>query len=164
MEKSLSWSGFSEVPLLRALARPARSALRLTMPPPHSPHFMSPDNKWRGRRRSQKASFLPPNFLDSSLAYVRRYYGLLDVFVYPRHRMRLTDLVTPLKPLEAMAQGKLVFASDVGGHQELIKHGKTGYLFPADDKAGLVRALEDLFSQRSSASLYDRLYKQLIRT
>jgi glycosyltransferase involved in cell wall biosynthesis len=29
----------------------------------------------------------------------------------------LTDLVTPLKPLEAMAQGKLVAASDVGGHR-----------------------------------------------
>lgn len=80
---------------------------------------------------------------------VRRYYSLPDVLVYPRHRMRLTDLVTPLKPLEAMAQGKLVLASDVGGHQELIEDGKTGYLFPADDRAGLVRALQDLFARRA---------------
>lgn len=80
---------------------------------------------------------------------VERYYGLLDVLVYPRHRMRLTELVTPLKPLEAMAQGKLVFASDVGGHQELIEDGKTGFLFPAGDKAGLVRALHDLFARRA---------------
>jgi hypothetical protein len=35
--------------------------------------------------------------------------------------MRLTELVTPLKPLEAMAQGRLLVASDVGGHRELIR-------------------------------------------
>ena len=48
---------------------------------------------------------------------VERYYSLVDILAYPRKRMRLTDLVTPLKPLEAMAQGKLVAASDVGGHR-----------------------------------------------
>ena len=38
-------------------------------------------------------------------AQVQRYYDLVDVLAYPRHSMRLTELVTPLKPLEAMAQG-----------------------------------------------------------
>ena len=47
---------------------------------------------------------------------VQRYYNLVGIFVYPRLPMRLTDLVTPLKPLEAMAQGHLLVASDVGGH------------------------------------------------
>jgi glycosyltransferase involved in cell wall biosynthesis len=61
------------------------------------------------------------------------YYDLLDVLVYPRLSMRLTDLVTPLKPLEAMAQGRILAASDVGGHLELITDGKTGVLFRADD-------------------------------
>ncbi|GAA3250140.1 hypothetical protein GCM10020258_04810 [Sphingomonas yabuuchiae] len=46
---------------------------------------------------------------------VERYYSMVDILAYPRKKMRLTDLVTPLKPLEAMAQGKLVAASDVGG-------------------------------------------------
>lgn len=68
---------------------------------------------------------------------VGRYYGLVDMFVYPRKSMRLTELVTPLKPLESMAQGKLVAASDVGGHRELIRDGETGFLFPADDAAAL---------------------------
>jgi PEP-CTERM/exosortase A-associated glycosyltransferase len=80
---------------------------------------------------------------------VQRFYGLLDVFAYPRHRMRLTDLVTPLKPLETMAQGKLVLASDVGGHRELIADGKTGILFPADDADGLAQALRQVFDKRS---------------
>jgi PEP-CTERM/exosortase A-associated glycosyltransferase len=68
---------------------------------------------------------------------VQQYYDLLDVLVYPRLSMRLTDLVTPLKPLEAMAQGRILAASDVGGHRELIADGKTGVLFKADDPVSL---------------------------
>jgi glycogen synthase len=75
---------------------------------------------------------------------VSRYYDLIDVLAYPRHSMRLTELVTPLKPLEAMAQGKLFVASDVGGHRELVEHQKTGVLFKADDANALAAALSDL--------------------
>ena len=68
---------------------------------------------------------------------VNRYYDLIDVLVYARHPMRLTNLVTPLKPLEAMAQGRLMVASDVGGHKELIQDGKTGVLFHAGSAGDL---------------------------
>jgi PEP-CTERM/exosortase A-associated glycosyltransferase len=68
---------------------------------------------------------------------VQRYYNLVDVLAYPRLKMRLTDLVTPLKPLEAMAQGRLLIASDVGGHRELIEDGKTGMLFEAGNPDAL---------------------------
>jgi PEP-CTERM/exosortase A-associated glycosyltransferase len=81
---------------------------------------------------------------------VHNYYSLVDVLVYPRKSMRLTDLVTPLKPLEAMAQGKLVLASDVGGHRELIEPGVTGSLFAADDPAALAQAIVDLLDDRES--------------
>jgi len=74
-------------------------------------------------------------------ADVGRYYDLIDLLVYPRHSMRLTELVTPLKPLEAMAQGRIFLASDVGGHKELIRHGQTGWLFRADDVSALVEAV-----------------------
>jgi len=77
---------------------------------------------------------------------VDRYYSLVDVLVYPRKRMRLTELVTPLKPLEAMAEGKLVAASDVGGHRELITDGETGALFRADDPKALATSVLDLLA------------------
>ena len=80
---------------------------------------------------------------------VERYYALADVVCYPRKAMRLTDLVTPLKPLEAMAQGKLVAASSVGGHRELIEDGTTGTLFAPDDPAQLARAMVDLLTDRT---------------
>ena len=79
---------------------------------------------------------------------VEHYYAQVDVLAYPRKAMRLTDLVTPLKPLEAMAQGRLVAASSVGGHRELIEDGVTGTLFAPDDPAALAAALADLFANR----------------
>lgn len=77
---------------------------------------------------------------------VTDYYSLIDVFVCPRRRMRLTELVTPLKPLEAMAAGIPVLASDVGGLAELIEHDSTGLLFRADDAAAFVREAVNLAS------------------
>lgn len=68
---------------------------------------------------------------------VHKYYDLVDLLVYARHSMRLTELVTPLKPLEAMAQGRIFVASDVGGHLELIRDGETGFLFRAGDSQSL---------------------------
>ncbi len=78
---------------------------------------------------------------------VERYYSLCDIMAYPRKASRLTELVTPLKPLEAMAQGKIVAASNVGGHRELIEHGLTGALFDPDDPAACARALSELLAQ-----------------
>lgn len=69
-------------------------------------------------------------------------YALVDVLVYPRYPLRLTELVTPLKPLEAMAMGKALVASDVGGHKELIRHNETGLLFTAGDGDALTAQLE----------------------
>ncbi len=73
-------------------------------------------------------------------------YAMIDILAYPRRSMRLTELVTPLKPLEAMAMGKVLIASDVGGHKELITHGETGILFPAGDVAALARELVRLIA------------------
>jgi PEP-CTERM/exosortase A-associated glycosyltransferase len=79
---------------------------------------------------------------------VQDYYNLIDILVYPRMPMRLTDLVAPLKPLEAMAQGRIVVASDVGGHRELIQHGKTGYLFEAGGAVALAETISLLVKNR----------------
>lgn len=81
---------------------------------------------------------------------VNMYYDLLDVLVYPRLPMRLTELVTPLKPLEAMAQGRILAASDVGGHLELIEDGKTGVLFKAADPVSLANKVGDLLEQQDT--------------
>jgi glycogen synthase len=82
-------------------------------------------------------------------AEVQRYYELIDVLAYPRLPIRLTELVTPLKPLEAMAQGRIFVASNVGGHRELIRHGDTGYLCPAGDSTALAQGLADALADQA---------------
>lgn len=81
---------------------------------------------------------------------VENYYSLIDILAYPRKTMRLTELVTPLKPLEAMAQGRLVAASSVGGHRELIEDGMTGTLFPPGDPQAIAEALAGLLAGRDN--------------
>lgn len=93
---------------------------------------------------------------------VQQYYDLVDIFVYPRLSMRLTELVTPLKPLEAMAQGRLVIASDVGGHKELIKDRVTGYLFPANDASSLASTVKNLLEQRAEWPAMRKTARQFV--
>jgi PEP-CTERM/exosortase A-associated glycosyltransferase len=114
---------------------------------------------------------------------VNDYYSLIDVFICPRLKMRLTDLVTPLKPLESMAMGKTVLASDVGGHKELIDNERTGVLFKAENSDDLVaqsvrlandaklraelgeagrRFVNDERSWAKLAELYVDIYSQLL--
>jgi PEP-CTERM/exosortase A-associated glycosyltransferase len=80
---------------------------------------------------------------------IDRYYGVVDLLVYPRKSKRITELVTPLKPLEAMAMERLVVASDVGGHRELIRDGETGRLFRAGDAHDLAAVALELLQDRS---------------
>ncbi len=75
-------------------------------------------------------------------------YALIDILAYPRYSMRLTELVTPLKPLEAMAMGKALVASEVGGHKELIKDLKTGLLFSAGNAEHLFEKIELILQDR----------------
>jgi len=83
-------------------------------------------------------------------AEIISYYSIMDVLVYPRKSIRLTELVTPLKPLEAMALGIPVIGSDIGGLRELINHGVTGLLFKSGD---LIDLKEKIISLRNNSDL-----------
>ncbi len=80
---------------------------------------------------------------------IGKYYGLVDLFVLPRRSNRLTDLVTPLKPLEIMARAKPVLASDCGGHRELIVQGENGFLFDAGSVEKMAEGIATLAARRS---------------
>lgn len=88
---------------------------------------------------------------------IARYYSVVDITVYPRRSLRLTELVTPLKPLEAMAFGKPVLASAVGGIRELVEDGKTGLLFEPESVSDFCRQAERMIV---SPALCDSLSKQ----
>jgi PEP-CTERM/exosortase A-associated glycosyltransferase len=95
---------------------------------------------------------------------VGRYYGEIDVLAYPRHKMRLTETVTPLKPLEAMAQGRLLVASDVGGHRELIRDGENGFLFESGSAAALGAAVAKVATLPDKGAAIRRNARQFVET
>jgi PEP-CTERM/exosortase A-associated glycosyltransferase len=68
---------------------------------------------------------------------IRKFYSIIDIFVIPRTNKRVNNLVTPLKPLEAMAMGKAVLASDVKALTEIVEDGRTGLVFEADNRDSL---------------------------
>jgi glycosyltransferase involved in cell wall biosynthesis len=77
-------------------------------------------------------------------ARVRAYHAVLDVFVVPRTPDRVCQLVTPLKPVEAMASGLPVVVSSVRALAEIVQDGETGLLFPPLDAGALADQLKQL--------------------
>jgi PEP-CTERM/exosortase A-associated glycosyltransferase len=79
---------------------------------------------------------------------VASWYSIMDVLAYPRIRAVITERVTPLKPLEAMALGKVCIGSDVGGLTELIINGTTGIIFPSGNAEALAATLMGLMDDQ----------------
>lgn len=77
-------------------------------------------------------------------------YQGLDCIVIPRRRSLLTMIVTPLKPLEAMAFKKLVVVSDVQGLVEVIGENSQALKFRSDDPDDLVKVLENILRMESN--------------
>ena len=72
------------------------------------------------------------------------YYRMIDVFVVPRTKDRVSRLVTPLKPYEAMAMEKALVVSSVEALREIVVDGETGRTFTAEDATSLADVLEPL--------------------
>ncbi|PJI94256.1 glycosyltransferase [Luteimicrobium subarcticum] len=91
---------------------------------------------------------------------VERYYSLVDVAPFPRRSTTVTELVSPLKPFEAMASGKLVVASDVAALAEIVRDGETGRTFRKGSAEDLARVLDEVLddpdgSQRTATQGLD---------
>ena len=84
---------------------------------------------------------------------IRDWFDALDVFALPRIDSRVTRLVSPLKPVESMARGVPVVASDLPALAELIGSGERGVLVTPDDPAALAKGLAELIDDRLRAGL-----------
>ena len=73
---------------------------------------------------------------------VQRYYSLIDIAPLPRKGLRVCELVSPLKPFEAMASGKVLITSSVQALAEIVDDGKTGLVFEKDNAKDLAAKLE----------------------
>lgn len=73
---------------------------------------------------------------------VGAFYRMIDVFVVSRPDTRVTRLVTPLKPLEAMSHGCATIVSDLPALNELVEDGRTGRTFQPDSERALAEVIE----------------------
>ena len=73
---------------------------------------------------------------------VQRYYSLIDIAPLPRKGLRVCELVSPLKPFEAMGAGKVLVTSSVRALEEIVQDGVTGLVFEKDNAADLAEKLE----------------------
>lgn len=79
---------------------------------------------------------------------VAQWYSLIDIAPFARKPQMVTELVSPLKPLEALAMEKAIVVSSVGGMSEMVRDGETGLVFDKGDVASLAQALQRLLRDR----------------
>lgn len=79
---------------------------------------------------------------------VGKYYSLIDIAPFPRHPLPVCEMVSPLKPFEAMAMGKTVVASDVAALAEIVDDGVTGKLHTKGDSRSLADTLDGLLTDQ----------------
>lgn len=77
---------------------------------------------------------------------VERWYSLVDIVPLPRKDMPVTELVSPLKPLEAMAMEKAVVVTDLSALKEIVTHHETGLVVPRSNPDALADALAELIA------------------
>lgn len=75
---------------------------------------------------------------------IEDYYSIVDICPLPRKGLPVCEMVSPLKPFEAMAMGKVVVSSDVAALAEIIDDGVTGLLHKKDDPEDLARKISEL--------------------
>lgn len=91
----------------------------------------------------------------------------LNAFVVPRKNVKVAQSVTPLKPIEAMALGRAVIASDIPPLAELVHNDvarPAGLLAEAENPASFARAIEQLMDNSKLANQLVRNGKELART
>lgn len=94
---------------------------------------------------------------------VLRYYGLIDLFVVPRKRSVVANLVTPLKPFEAFSTGRAVILSDVGALREIAEQSQAVEMFRADDSEDLAQKIIELVNNPSKRDELSRRAARWVR-
>ncbi|TLK48797.1 glycosyltransferase [Glutamicibacter sp. V16R2B1] len=90
------------------------------------------------------------------------YHASLNAFVVPRQNLAVTRSVTPLKPVEALASGVPVLASDLPALGELIRDGENGHLIKAEDINAWAAAISDLISRPDQAARMGRAGRDFV--
>lgn len=86
--------------------------------------------------------------------FTASYHQALDVFIVPRKDLPVTRLVTPLKPIEALAMARPVIASDLPALKEIVKHQVNGLLVSPENTDELANAIAKLIGDERMRTMY----------
>lgn len=103
----------------------------------YEPELKKMVRKYRLEKAVTFAGSIPSGMID-------QYYSVMDVVLFPRLKLKVTEIVTPLKPLEAMAMGKCVLATGVGGLTEYCLDGINSIVVEPGDDEQMVRQIVEL--------------------
>ena len=78
---------------------------------------------------------------------VERYYSLMDIVPFPRLGIPVCEIVSPMKPFEALAMEKAVIVSNVKALTDIVKDGERGLVFTKNSSESLYQALALLIRQ-----------------
>tara|TARA_B100001059_G_scaffold99149_1_gene98782 strand:+ start:3054 stop:4229 length:1176 start_codon:yes stop_codon:yes gene_type:complete len=92
---------------------------------------------------------------------IAKAYGQVDIIINPRKKSYLTDSVTPLKPLEAMAYKKLVLVSDVGGMKELVVNDVNGIIFKSDSCKEIKNVILEVITRNDLYKIIENGYRYI---
>ena len=93
---------------------------------------------------------------------VNAYYSVIDVFVVPRTNDRVSQLVTPLKPYEAMALERPIVVSGVAALREIVTDGETGLTFKPEDARDLANVVEPLLDDPARRATLGRAAREWV--
>ncbi|WP_257291811.1 glycosyltransferase family 4 protein, partial [Endozoicomonas sp. ONNA1] len=93
---------------------------------------------------------------------VEDYYSLIDICPFPRKGLPVCEMVSPLKPFEAMAMGKAVVSSDVAALAEIVQDERTGLLHKMDDAEDLADKLQLLIEQPKLREQYGQAAREWV--
>lgn len=79
---------------------------------------------------------------------VESYYSLIDIAPFPRKPQPVTEMVSPMKPLEAAAMKKAIIASSVKALVDMIDDGRTGMIFEKGNIEDFAAKLELLLQDK----------------
>lgn len=143
-----------------------RAVAELAAEMPHLRLLIVGDGPERGRLQDEAARLLPPGraLFTGRVPHddVLRYYGLIDIFVVPRTNDRVAQLVTPLKPYEAMAAGRAVVVSSVAALLEMVEPDISGLIFEAESPSSLAAVIASLVDDEAGRAELGRSAREWV--
>jgi glycosyltransferase involved in cell wall biosynthesis len=93
---------------------------------------------------------------------VEKYYSLIDIAPFPRLPLPVCEMVSPLKPFEAMAMEKACIVSSCAALTEIVQDGITGRVFEKGSHESLATVLKELLDNPEAVKEFGKAGREWV--